>query len=51
VLVALPVALLLAGVGVGVGLAAHGRKTSPLFAGMQEQLDLDMLAICHAQTK
>ena len=49
VLVALPVALLLA--GVGVGLAAHGRKTSPLFAGIQEQLDLDMLAICHAPTK
>lgn len=49
VLVALPVALMLA--GVGVGLAARGRSTSPLFAGIQEQLDLDMLAICHAQTK
>lgn len=49
VLVALPVALLLA--GFGVGLAAHGRKTSSLFTGIQEQLDLDMLAICHAPTK
>ena len=49
VLVALPVLLLLAGVGVGV--AAHRRTTSPLFAGIQEQLDLDMLAICQAKAK
>jgi hypothetical protein len=48
-LVALPVALLLT--GVSVGLVAYGRSTSPLFAGIQEQLDLDMLAICQAQTK
>jgi hypothetical protein len=49
VLVVLPVALLLA--GVGVGLAGYGRTASPLFGGIKEQLDLDMLAFCNAQTK
>jgi uncharacterized membrane protein YqjE len=47
VLVALPLVLLL--VGVGFGLAAQRHPMSPLFAGIQEQLDLDTLAICQAQ--
>jgi uncharacterized membrane protein YqjE len=49
VLVALPVALLLA--GVAVGLAAQRHQTPPLFGDIQEQLDLDKLAICQAQAK
>lgn len=49
VLVAVPLALLMAGVGVGV--AAQRYAMTPLFAGIQEQLDLDMLAICQAQAK
>ncbi len=49
VLLALPLVLLIAGVIVGI--AAHRRKLPQLFAGIQEQLDLDMLAICQAQTK
>lgn len=49
VLVAVPLALLMAGVGVGV--AAQRCAMTPLFAGIQEQLDLDMLAICQAQAK
>ena len=49
VMVALP--LVLAVAGVLVGMAAQRRKTPPLFASMQEQLDLDMLAIGQAHTK
>jgi hypothetical protein len=49
VLLALPILLLLA--GAVVGLAAQHRKKTPLFAGIQEQLDLDMLTICQGQTK
>lgn len=49
VMVALPLVLMVA--GVLVGMAAQRRTTPPLFAGMQEQLDLDMLAIGQAQTK
>lgn len=49
VMVALPLVLLVA--GVLVGMVAQRRNTPPLFAGMQEQLDLDMLAIGQAQTK
>jgi hypothetical protein len=49
VLVAVPLALLMAGVGVGA--AAQRYPITPLFAGIQEQLDLDMLAICQAQAK
>lgn len=49
VLVALPLTLLVAGVFVGI--AAQRRKLPQLFEGIQEQLDMDMLAICHAQAK
>jgi uncharacterized membrane protein YqjE len=49
VLVALPLVLLFA--GVGFGLAAQRHAMTPLFAGIQEQLELDMLAICQGQTK
>jgi hypothetical protein len=48
-LLALPLGLLIAGVIVGI--AAHRRKLPALFEGIQEQLDLDMLAICQAKTK
>jgi hypothetical protein len=49
VLLALPLALLIAGIYVGI--AAHRRKLPQLFEGIQEQLDLDMLALCQAQAK
>jgi uncharacterized membrane protein YqjE len=49
VMVALPLVLLVA--GFFVGMAAQRHTTPPLFAAMQEQLDLDMLAIGQVQTK
>ena len=49
VLVAVPLVLLI--VGFGVGVAAQRYAMVPLFAGIQEQLDLDMLAICQASVK
>lgn len=49
VLVAVPLVLLI--VGFGVGVAAQRYAMVPLFAGIQEQLDLDMLAICQAPDK
>ena len=49
VLLALPFVLLIAGALVGI--AAQRRKLPQLFEGVQEQLNLDMLAICQAQTK
>jgi hypothetical protein len=49
VLVAVPLVLLM--VGFAVGIAAQRYAMTPLFAGIQEQLDLDMLAICQAQAK
>lgn len=49
VLVAVPLVLLM--VGFAVGIAAQRYATTPLFAGIQEQLDLDMLAISQAQAK
>jgi hypothetical protein len=49
VLLALPLALL--ATGALVGIAAKRRKLPQLFEGIQEQLDLDMLAICQAQAK
>jgi hypothetical protein len=49
VLLALPLVLLIAGALVGI--AAQRRKLPQLFEGVQEQLNLDMLAICQAQTK
>jgi hypothetical protein len=49
VLLALPLVLLTSGLVVGI--AAQRRKLPQLFEGIQEQLDLDMLAICQAQTK
>jgi hypothetical protein len=48
-LLALPLLLLTAGLVVGI--AAQRRKLPQLFEGIQEQLDLDMLAICQAQAK
>jgi hypothetical protein len=49
VLLALPLTLLIAGVIVGI--AAQRCKPPALFEGIQEQLELDMLAICQAQAK
>lgn len=49
VLVAVPLVLLT--VGFAVGVAAQRYAMAPLFAGLQEQLDLDMLAICQASVK
>jgi hypothetical protein len=49
VLLALPLVLLTSGLVVGI--AAQRRKLPQLFEGIQEQLDLDMLAIGQAQTK
>ncbi|WP_310615360.1 hypothetical protein [Limnohabitans sp.] len=49
VLVALPLVLLAAGCLVGI--VAKRQAMSPLFAGIQEQIDLDMLAICQAKAK
>jgi uncharacterized membrane protein YqjE len=49
VLLALPLVLLMAGCLVGI--AAQRRKLPQLFEAIQEQLDLDMLAICQAQSK
>jgi hypothetical protein len=49
VMLALPLVLLVTGALVGI--AAQRRKLPRLFEGIQEQLDLDMLAICQAQAK
>jgi hypothetical protein len=49
VLLALPLTFLV--VGLLFGIAAQRRKLPQLFEGIQEQLDLDMLAICQAQAK
>jgi hypothetical protein len=49
VLLALPLVLMIAGACFGV--AAQRRKPPRFLEGIQEQLDLDMLAICQAQAK
>ena len=49
VLFALPLVLLIAGACFGI--AAQRRKLPRFLEGIQEQLDLDMLAICQAQAK
>jgi len=49
VLLALPLTLLI--LGLLFGIAAQRRKLPQLFEGIQEQLDLDMLAICQARAK
>jgi hypothetical protein len=49
ILVALPITLLAAG-GL-VGMSAQRHKSSALFESIQEQIDLDMVAICQAQAK